>query len=1488
MTKTATLHARRYVRPDGTVVVRLVTEPLIEAEDRTLAAVGLDVVDSDVSADTVVGEAPMRAVGFPAWPILSDPDNARHALNLVGDVEWARGAVVSRPKEVAKRFEGLTADLTASAPHFVPTLLEEVTRLFALTGEDVLARRTFSQAREVERAHRIEVDPERHRRMFAEFAALGAVNARELSTEIKASVDRFAEPAEAVEYVLSLVTDLVAVGTAPTMAMVKDVRKVAKAAGLPAGRSDALVFDAVLGGRGFLRAPESFFTTLGQVTTTFLTENPDRAEYFAGRFPTDLGVEGFLRILDGCGWLDRQRQDGPAHAMWLLSLIADNTYVLNVSSELLNAEIVAVGADLRPLAGTRSIGEVHPSILDTLCRVGGVTAEGGEVRRAALDYWLRDPVGELDALAEHPTLGLKIMISLASFRIDRLTDHLDELLAHSGTRVMLRRWLGHLVERRAGMAGALPELGTLVQSDLPLLADERLEELAPGEMAALFSFSASEEFAAAVRSGLTVEYTWPALEKADTRLREDTGEPPQLFSTFPQLALVAGDRIEILDGNRTPRVLTGPIAGQGVRGVYDVDGKVLVLFVDGSFSSHQWWEGDAAATPMPGGSIAGSSGSLAVPGGRLIRDQILALHGNLVGDSWTAVIAFADGRTHTVSDFGRTYRRWNRPTPETDTPVAGASVSDAGQSMIVAETGLGALLTDAASAGGWDWNDDWSKKGWGAIQWESTFVLPVPDTASEDNPLGAIDGTLFSVTVKPADDPAFHARRTRTPRGEFDGNCAVIVGPGTAPWKYETFGRWDETGNRLSSSRTSDGQRHVLDRLPPRLWCIPAVRDRDASAAMRGYTAGQAKEVLAVLVPDAAHQIPVSHSGVEISTSIPGAGVVSVLREQLGTGEDDTVPVALGHLAADCVALEERFSLLRDTVMSSGEPAVENYSLDDGPRSWVAPWPLRMSETRWEDATRILVSWTRSQEGEGEQFRHEFGDPLVSAASLIGRERVLLNHWASPLFPQEYIAPLTRFAQNMVEAGLWCGDWATARIRIPVDRRTEFDAEHLSWHDLGARVMSLHGQGYNASYHSGKVTVLVRREERQKITGDVLVEPPDESLSISREEFLEGLDALARTGAKSDESSFEARATELQESTSLSAGAARILSGAVHEVQYLDAEQRARYGSPTRALETGWEQVLGLGWDIVESLLVGTASLSPAVELTDREWQHVGSLSVGYYRSGARVLTPLIYQGEVTDPAGAMAVLLEVIFRSPLNDPRRPAFAGLLREICTSARIQVDSSSWQEYLGDMDLGTSVEDKTFKGRVTPEEQTVRVASEGLLDGLIADLDTVYEGLGGDPADPRNSVPELVRDVAAALGVGDDTACYYLQLLAMVDPSDVNVRTWNGWRKKDIDRASAELLSAGLVVEAKRTGAGRSRFLPGGWLPGRGGINSSRPTEVWTAPMHLMWQDTKSRPVIPGAPPHRPVHELFQLAWQRISDGDIPGYDKLTTTRYRSKR
>ncbi|MEH0442197.1 hypothetical protein QA811_00595 [Streptomyces sp. B21-102] len=153
-----------------------------------------------------------------------------------------------------------------------------------------------------------------------------------------------------------------------------------------------------------------------------------------------------------------------------------------------------------------------------------------------------------------------------------------------------------------------------------------------------------------------------------------------------------------------------------------------------------------------------------------------------------------------------------------------------------------------------------------------------------------------------------------------------------------------------------------------------------------------------------------------------------------------------------------------------------------------------------------------------------------------------------------------------------------------------------------------------------------------------------------------------------------------------------------------------------------------------------------------------------------------------------------------------------------------------------------------------------------------------GAAGYAQDPLLVVPELVAEVAAHHGLGEDAAALYLQLLALPDPTDRNCVRWTGWKPARTKRARAELAASGLVVEAKRARAGRTLFLPCGWLDLK---SPALPVESWKKGLFPI-------PAYGRAVPLVPVPELFARAWERVRSGDAPAYEELTTRATRKGR
>lgn len=170
----------------------------------------------------------------------------------------------------------------------------------------------------------------------------------------------------------------------------------------------------------------------------------------------------------------------------------------------------------------------------------------------------------------------------------------------------------------------------------------------------------------------------------------------------------------------------------------------------------------------------------------------------------------------------------------------------------------------------------------------------------------------------------------------------------------------------------------------------------------------------------------------------------------------------------------------------------------------------------------------------------------------------------------------------------------------------------------------------------------------------------------------------------------------------------------------------------------------------------------------------------------------------------------------------------------------------------------------------------VLGDGLQRALAAG--TGPDDPAGHAQDPTLTVPDLVAEVAAAHGLGEDAAALYLQLLALPDPTDRNCARWTGWKPTRMKKARTGLAASGLVVEARRPRAGRTLFLPCGWRDLKA---PALPVETWKEGLYPVRDHSRTVPLLP-------VPELFTAAWDRVRDGDAPAFEELTTRATRKGR
>jgi hypothetical protein len=235
--------ARGYRHPalPGRVVVRLAADPMVAAGDIEMATLGFGAAE-DRGA---VGQERRRALGFPGWALVHDPDHARHALEVVKELKRHARLARSKPGNARDGIDAIASRLGKTVPQFLPSFYEEAGRAFLEHGATSIAAAMFGKARAAEAVHGLAVDEQRRADAFLEFALAGAVTTRVLTDYARQLADHH-DPAVAYRHFRQLCVQRTLGGMPPWAGMARDLRRLARAAGLDPDAEDARLIAEIL------------------------------------------------------------------------------------------------------------------------------------------------------------------------------------------------------------------------------------------------------------------------------------------------------------------------------------------------------------------------------------------------------------------------------------------------------------------------------------------------------------------------------------------------------------------------------------------------------------------------------------------------------------------------------------------------------------------------------------------------------------------------------------------------------------------------------------------------------------------------------------------------------------------------------------------------------------------------------------------------------------------------------------------------------------------------------------------------------------------------------------------------------------------------------------------------------------------------------------------------------------------------------------------
>ena len=1488
------LAAATYTHPvlAGRPVVRLIPEPLVEADKATLAVSGLELQEQ-----TRVGHVRRRAVGFPEWPILHDPDNAHVALDLVADLKRLSPRAASKPAAAKKELDALADTLDASAPHFVPTFLEEAGRIFLDTENTSYASQMFTKAREVERRHALPIDEERHREVLMEFAHAGAISAKELTAESTRLAERL-EPAKAYDRFRSLCLERVRGGLTPYSGMKKDLAKLAKAAGLKPADEEAAMAAELLRTNSIEHANGKFWKDYKTAIRKAAKQDETLQAHLLGLFPWEPTVDDWIDILRSSGAIELVKQGKHPDFVRRILELATRTMWHTDSNE----ELAPLLDEILPHAGCTAIA-VPDGWLDN------IPAEAWEKvlsHDVAIDFTNYVALAYIDlktwAGNEHraplPHVAASEQLQKYLFKgIERTLEHPDEITVIATDPHLHPVVVELLTERIESLESAPPTADRLttvtdVVRNFEFIDDTEIQSLL--DRVRTYHGNLAEVLAETLRRGLLEEIGWPEFEGAySDKLENDPYGRVTVADCWPGVLVHDGKKIELVVGDSSTEFQNW--TGKMILEVVEADDQIAIVTGDLSSSPDQKISWSGSREPIDAdycywtSVYSGFSASVPVAGGRLLGENTVVRPGQPTWSGRTAQFFVEDDKVWMLKG---------------------------NEEIVEIDPGTGELGQESMP----DWFAEQCRRHPDFVFNPRTSQLrPVCDETAH-SPFSTADGYHRHAVFHRSEDPDFalivdadgteftvtgsHARAVfgviRLPNGQ-PRILTTIVGD---TWMI------DPADGMLTRF-------HGLEFDSKMWWHHTRYRDPELSARLRKITADDLRPV------------------VQSITELDVDGETAETVAQLLDTDEYVVSYAIALHAASLAQSWPGWET------SSPEKAMSTaLSLKDHKDIL-----LSTMQYEWDDIDGLPV-W----HGTAKLGLHDKELPQPSSQWHKGP-----NNWIELLGCADALLALAVIPGRTAEQAQ-----ALKELWILLRDTNALEADHLIVEDMfvphNLQPQQLPQQSLLAGLEYYGRCPLVRADGGAPITfgGSPVEIYSKREIAPSRTDLEPVFDALIERLRKDGPQPWSPEPGEAFAAASgaLLTDAHLIMAGFPNfhkfESNFMPKELRTAMGLKVAEAEKAKDRlrdsrehflrVLAAGIpDDAESVLDNGLNAhamaaywsehGPATppqlpeELANRKPQYLdentilkvlaGEHDTWWSENVASVLW-LANEVDMSDPVRSnLADVAEKLHESPSGlDNISVCYISIYRDVCRnlnqpirdfddpnepiyqSGRFTRIEESWPGKTwisADLSDVTDPNDPDLLQAI--DLAVISEASTGFLwilklflqGSLSAYAKWLREPGEGDPHDPLAVVPELVGEVAFTLKVSENAARYYLQLLAWPDPTDANVRRWNEWKKADITKAGTELVNAGAVVEAKRSRAKRKYFLPGGWTEGN---PPHLPIETWKKEsfgMVKMAARSKYEPMDSVITAPLPPSEWFATCWERSRGDDAPQFAELETDR-----
>ena len=1309
----------------------------------------------------------------------------------------------------------------------------------------------------------------------------GGLGAGEMTREARSLLER-TSPDEALELFLELNIDRVRGNLPPYAGLAADLRRLIRAAGADQGEVETRLLTALLPLPATSWAPAGFWEAYEQRLVT-MGEDAQVRRALLGLAPAHLDSDAWIGLLEDAGAVQDLCDGLVDTRSWVqgqvnLVVLGERGYPRRLSQVIRSLK----GLDTLTLVLTRryDASRLEPELLDALLDAGADVFLDGPAGDAelSLDHWAaQDEPSDLSALAASGHVH-RLDSSIKALAANRL----GALTSRPGALRILRVWATPRLSDRS----TFPDVVKEVERLRPLRTPRGLQAV-PDQIAALDAWvDGPALLAESLRRGLLTELTWLALEAAATRMEAEATErdaggqdaggqdrPKVTFhAAWPAVGVACNGSVTWVNGEEevatatfTPPDATRPEDWRYTL-VGSVTGCMFYRTVGAYHDRYLTWSHEPDVVHPLSSDSAGvtDDDSAEVPEGRLTGTGLQRAgtgqltYGGLLMQEANRYWTLRQGRLVRIS------------------PVTGRTCLARPPRRLTALVG------------------SYLRRNYTLQTRVSVWTPTTPTTA--DSLMNTAKGVHAWVVLRRGDEERVLGADSQVldvrNSGEEWKASGRLERPGGGYWLRRSWPGGDLCDDALVPLvRACDarGREHMLHRLPYWGWYQLRVRDKAASVRMRTLTPRDVSTLLEVAPaagrPDQAAFMPSArHAARALLGSDQAALVDSVVW----------LAAQVKQLMTDVARLQA--AQTKGTFDAWG-PGDQVYSWLTGQIHY-QPLPrdtalelgecLRNREPRYFDPQRWLLL------------------PSV-------RPEVVLACAASPLRPVKEVYAAAATVGTVIDAGL-CVPGALAysfEAAGPVSQRlrcgslVEGDPPGLVLDRVGRTVQVL----------STGVPVQVRGRQTTLFLGPS---------SVPSGEVVEAFRLLLRDGPAAWE---RGRAEALAQATGWSYGAAALFLTGMRDLyawerDFLPGELRELLGLKVAEAEAARTflcsldlrllvdmygagaadpvRVVRQGLDVQAAAQVWCAAQDPH-DLLSPELLMEADNVCPFGADGLRHL----YDADLEDHGTLLEVMVWLASRLERDHPARPWLADRFEEykkglwgrpvsFTTRSRGRVhvtlglppapeavpgvphtqgawtltpgkehDEVTWTPSLvtsweAERELLSAVHSYDTKD----VERAVLVLGGGL-DALFAGLRVPGRGVDQDPL---VSAPRTVAEVVCELGLGVDSARYWLQLLTLYDPTDRNIASWNGWGRAERMAAAGPLLERGLVVQVRRVRAERSYFLPGDWVED---VIPGLFTESWKPRQSYYPRFSFRVPV-----PLEPLGQLFAAAWGRYRSGDRP--------------